>query len=223
MPKKAPAPPSAELLARIESELTQDIYAKVYVYAENRSGGLMALEGRKDPQYAMSMVLDAVADTLDGIRAWNPERRALRHHLMRVVNSRISHDLGRARRRRHVAYHEPDDDGENDAELEMSLRRDDARTRPEGALALRDVRERLYGALRVLAETDRDVLVLLGAYEDGYHSQGEVMARLAWSLAEFRKHRRRLNTIIRHLPDELRTAALDAVTRAPTPATMEAS
>ena len=223
MPRKAPSPPDAELLARIERELTQEVYAKVFVYAEMRAGGVMALEGRTDPQYAMCMVLDAVGDTLDGIRVWNPERRGLRHHLMRVVNSRISHDLGRARRRQHVVYDEPDDEGNNETELEMSLRRDDTRTRPEGTLALRELRERVYGALRALAESDACVLALLGAYEDGCHDRADVMDRLGWPLAEYVNHRRRLNTMVRRLPGDLGAVALEAVTRAPTPAQMEAS
>ena len=80
----------------------------------------------------MGVVLDAIADTLDGICVWDATRRPLRYHLLRVVNWRMSHDLQRARRRHHVAYHEPDDEdgAESAAEMEMSLRRDDERTRP---------------------------------------------------------------------------------------------
>src|SRR5689334_17068741 len=113
MPYKRPTVPPPELVARIERELTAALYETLLTWAETRAIGVLSLEGLSDPLYPACLVLDAIADTLDGVRTWNPERRPLRFHLMRVVNSRLSHDLERRRRRRHLPFHETEDSGES--------------------------------------------------------------------------------------------------------------
>jgi hypothetical protein len=215
MPYKRPTVPPPELVARIERELTPALYATLLTWAETRAIGVLSLEGLSDPLYPASLVLDAIADTLDGVRTWNTEKRPLRFHLMRVVNSRLSHDLERRRRRRHLPFHESEDSGESLVETEMSLHVDDARTRPEGSLALAELRARICHALRALAGDDADTLRLIAAYADGAHDRAEVMAATGWTLGEFVNVRRRLNTLIRNLPAEVREAVTDSLAREP--------
>jgi hypothetical protein len=215
MPYKRPTLPPPELVARVERELTPTLYETLLAWSETRAIGVLSLEGLSDPLYPAILVLDAIADTLDGVRTWNPERRPLRFHLMRVVNSRLSHDLERRRRRRHLPFHESEDSGESLIEAEMSLRMDDPRSRPEGSLALAELRGRVYQELRTLAGDDADTLHLIATYADGAQDRAEVMAATGWTLGVFVNVRRRLNTLVRTLPAELREAATDALAREP--------
>lgn len=126
MPKKKPVEQSAEWKVMFERELTDEVYARVLGYAEKVSGKLLDVEGISDRGYAKSLLLDAVDDTMRGIRQWDPARRSLHSHLCGVVQSRAYHDTKRAQRRPHIAYHEPDnaDDQTGEAsmaETEMSL------------------------------------------------------------------------------------------------------
>lgn len=75
----------------------------------------------------------------------------------------------------------------------MSLRHEDVRARPDGRLSQREVRARLYGALRDLATKDAEVIALLDAYEAGYLRRDEAIASLGWTLPLFVNVRRRLD------------------------------
>lgn len=214
MPKKEPTPPTPDVVAQLQRELTPDLLRKLRIWADRSCARLLTLEGRDDPAYVSIMVQDAIGDTFAGIRTWDPARRILRHHLARVIQSRVSHDVERARRRRHVSFHEVDDSSdENPAAVAMSLRRDDERTRPDGRLAILEGRARLFGALRALAGDDAEVLALLDAYEAGHVRRDEAMARLGWTLPYHVNVRRRLDTLIRFVPPDVKATALEILTR----------
>lgn len=72
---------------------------------------------------------------------------------------------------------------------------------------------RFCGALRLLAGGDGEVVALIDTYACGCDDRADVMQRLGWTLPKFINVRRRLSTLIGHLPDDLRAAAMDAVTR----------
>jgi len=214
MPKKEPTPPTPEVVAQLQRELTPDLLRSLRMWADRACARLLALEGRDDPAYVSIMVQDAIGDTYAGIRTWEPSRRILRHHLARVIQSRVSHDVERARRRRHVSFHEVDDSNdENPAAVAMSLRRDDERTRPDGRLAILEGRARLFVSLRALSSDDADVLALLDAYEAGHVRRDEAMAHLGWTLPHHVNVRRRLDTSIRCVPPDVKATALEILTR----------
>jgi len=214
MPKKEPIPPSPDLVAQLQRELTPEVLRHVHMFADRISARLLALEGRDDPGYVPTMVQDAIGDTYAGIRTWDPARRSLRHHLARVIQSRVSHDVQRARRRRHVSFHEvTDSNDENAAAVEMSLRCDDERARPDGRLAVLEGRARVYQGLRDMAGDDAEVIALLDAYQDGHVRRDEVMGRLGWSLPHHVNVRRRLDTLSRRLPADLKATALEILVR----------
>ena len=217
MPKKSPVEPNKEWLELFERELTQSVYARVIAYADRIASKLHALEGIDDRNYAVMLVLDAIGDTVQGIRAWDPTRRSLASHLCGVVQSRIYHDTKRAQRRRHIAYHEPDHADEQTgemsaAETEMSLRLDSDRAKPDGAVTLAELSHRFCGTLRVLASNDLEVLALIESYATGCQDRADVMHRNGWSVPEFVNVRRRLNTVLGHLPQELLDDARETVT-----------
>jgi hypothetical protein len=228
MPKKKPVEQSAEWKAVFQRDLTDDVYARVLGYAEKISLKLHIIEGITDPGYAKSLVLDAVGDTLRGIRQWYPARRSLHSHLCSVVQSRAYHDTQRAIRRPHIAYHEPDDIDEQTgevslAETEMSLRRDEDHSRPEGAVVRAELFRRFCRTLRTLAADDAELVSLIDAYTTGCDNRAEVMKRLSWTLSKFVNVRRRLNTLLGRLPEDLRAAAFETVTRAALPARLLAA
>ena len=159
----------------------------------------------------------AVVDTWDGVRAWHPEARTLRRHLEQTVNSRLWHECERARRRRFVPVTPGAvDDSQDEAggvEIEMSAQREDPRTRPDALVAQREVRARVFGALRAEAARDRELLALLDAYETGHHVESDAEARVGIAGQAFKNLVRRFKTIRGHLGDELRDAALDMLVR----------
>ena len=136
MPKKPPLPPPLDVLRQIDRELTPRFLVDVTSWADRACGKLMAIEDRRDPHYAIEMVHAAVVDTCDGIRSWDPARVSLRRHLEQTINSRVWHECQRARRRRHVVFDDlTESQDESVIAVEMSLRHDDARARPDGGLA----------------------------------------------------------------------------------------
>ena len=214
MPKKEPTPQAPEVVAQLQRELTPDLLRTLRMWADRECARLLALEGRDDPAYVSIMVQDAIGDTYAGIRTWDPSRRILRHHLARVIQSSVSHDVERARRRHHVSFHEVNDSSdENPAAVAMSLRRDDERTRPDGRLAILEGRARLFCALRALASDDAQVIALLDAYEAGHVRRDEAMAYLGWTLPQHVNVRRRLDTSIRCVPPGVKATALEILAR----------
>jgi hypothetical protein len=222
VPKRKPVPQTEEWKATFAREMSPSLYSRLVGYADRISGKLHAVEGIEDRGYATTLALDAVGDTMQGIRRWDPLRRSLYSHLCGVVQSRAYHDTKRAQRWRRVAYHEPDhsDDatGENShAETEMSLRREDLRARPDVAVTLVQLGGRFLEALRALAFEDDEVTELIECYVAGCPDRSEIMPRTGWSLPRFTNVRRRLDTLLRHLPDELRSDVHDVLSRPASP------
>jgi hypothetical protein len=58
-----------------------------------------------------------------------------------------------------------------------------------------------------------ELLALLDAYEDGHHVESDAEARTGVAGQAFKNLVRRFKTIRHHLPDELRGAALELMTR----------
>ena len=186
-------------------------------WADRQCGKLLSIEDRVDPHKALDLVNAAVVDTWDGVRVWQPEARTLRRHLEQTVNSRLWHECERARRRRFVALApaNPDDSQDSAAalEVEVSERREDPRTRPDTQVAQHEVRARVFGVLRGGAARDPELLALLDAYEHGYHVESDAEVRTGVAGQAFKNLVRRFKTIRHHLPDELRSAALEVMTR----------
>jgi hypothetical protein len=226
MPRKAPTPQTPEFLATVYREMTQDVWRRVRSYAEKHSAKLHQLEGIHDPDYAGHLVSDAFVDTVDGVLAWDPERRHLYSHLCGAVQSRIANRVRHVSRFRHVAFHEPDDGDDNMSavsmvEMEMSLRADDQRKRPDGAVMNAELRAKVYAAARELAAKDAEILAMLDAHESGALNEPEVVEHLGWTREHYFKVWRRFDRMRHKLPAELREAALDVLSRGPLAADME--
>lgn len=218
MPRKAAVPPPPEIADRIKREAAAPGFlSDLIAWADRPCGKLMSIEDRIDPHKALDHVNAAVVDTWDGVRVWHPEARTLRRHLEQTVNSRLWHECERSRRRRFVPVTAAAvDDSQDDAggvEIEMSTQREDPRTRPDALVAQREVRARVFDALRSEAARDVELLALLDAYESGHHVEADAEAKVGVVGQAFKNLRRRFKTIRGYLPDELRGAALDVMTR----------
>ena len=72
---------------------------------------------------------------------------------------------------------------------------------------------RVFAALRAAAARDPELLALLDAYEHGHHVESDAEARTGVAGQAFKNLVRRFKTVRHHLPDELRCAALEVMTR----------
>ena len=220
MPKKAATPQTPEFLALVYREATDDVMRRVRGYADKVSAKLHSLEGIDDPDFAGHVVSDVFVDTADGVLAWDPSERHFYSHMCSMVQSRIANRVRHVTRFRHVAFHEPDDGDDNTSavslvETEMSLRADDQRKRPDGAVMNAELRAKVYAAARELAAKDEEILAMLAAHESGALSEPEVIEHLGWMRERYFNVWRRFDRMRRKLPAELREAARELLTRGP--------
>ncbi|MBE7448929.1 MAG: hypothetical protein HS111_08545 [Kofleriaceae bacterium] len=220
MPRKVPAPPPPELLDRIRGEIAASGFLRdLTTWADRQCGKLLSIENRIEPHKATELVNAAVVDTCDGVRRWDPAARTLRRHLEQTINSRLWHECERSRRRRFIVLDTASVDDSQDAtggaaiHVEVSELREDPRTRPDGQLAQREVRARVFEVLRQRAARDAELLALVDAYEAGHSRQADAEARVGLSGQAFQNLVRRFKTIRGHIPDDLREAAQEALVR----------
>lgn len=217
MSHKVPTPPPPELIERIKREIAAPGFlADLTAWADRQCGRQLSIEGRCEPDKASDLVNAALVATLDGVRRWDPEVRSLRRHCELTINSYMWNEYEKLRRRRHIALDTASvDDSQDEApslDIEMSLRREDMRARPDGLLAQREVRAEVFHALRSHARPDDDGLhAFLDCYENGHSREGEVVARLGLSNQAFRAVLTRFYRLRDEIPDELRRNALDAM------------
>ena len=208
MSHRVPVPPSPDLLARIKHEIAAPGFLRdLTIWAERQVGRGLSIENRSEPNKATEMVNAALVATCDGVRRWDPAARTLRRHLEQTINSWLWHECERSRRRRHIPLDTTSvDDSQDEAALdvEMSLRREDPRTRPDGLFAQREVRAKVFAALRTRADRDPDLLALLDAYEAGILREGEVSAQLGLTENTFYNLLRRFKTARGYVPPDLR-------------------
>jgi hypothetical protein len=219
MPRRtSPTPPPGEILDLIKREIASHGFLReLTVWADRQCARQLSIEGRVDPQKASDLVNAAIVDTCNGVRIWDPSARPLRRHLEQTINSRLWHECEQMRRRRFLpltaATVEDSQDAAAALEVEMCEQREDPRTRPDAQLAQREVRARVYAALRERAERDPQVLALLTAYERGHSKQADAETHVGINGQAFQNLMRRFRTIRGHLPGELRSAALDVILR----------
>lgn len=208
MSRRSPTPPPPELLERIKLEIAAPGFlADLTAWADRQCGKLLSIENRIDPHKATDLVNGAIVAACDGVRTWHPEARTLRRHLEQSINSTIWNECEKLRRRRHIALDTTSVDDSQDGtsiDVEMSLQREDVRTRPDGLFAQREVRAEVFHALRSHATGDAGLLALLDAYEAGHSREGEVVARLNLNDQTFRNVLKRFHRLRTHIPAELR-------------------
>ena len=197
--------------ARFEQQVTPQKLEPVYVYAARRAEMISALGGRvDDPE---ELVNAAIADTLAGDIAWDPDRMSLAQHLSRTIRGRTKNEVLRTERFRHDSIDESveiDDEESYPVEAEASLVVY-AEAPPGPHRDLVSAASRVLAALRDLAANDALVLTLLDAYEDEVCDRAEIIAERRMSESEYDNARRRLVRLVEQLPAGLRRQARAAI------------
>jgi hypothetical protein len=219
---------SAAWRLRFNRELTNPVLARARGYAEKLTFRYLQAEGIADLRYPHDIVNQAVADTLAGIRTWDPDREPpeggmpLFRHLCRVVYSRAYHDRQRRKRQRAASIHEvrelnidSDNSVDNLIEVKASLARDDERQHPDYQVMLRDLHDKLYTHARTRAAGDAEVLLYIGCLEEGVTKEPDIKARHGWDTKAFNRIRLRYLTVVRNLPEDVLRDAKEAIFRSP--------
>lgn len=218
MPRKSAIEMSPEWMERFQREMTDELYKELTEYVDNQVRRHQSFEHREDKQEGRALVHDAISDTIDGIRYWDPEGPIpLAMHVRRCVQSRLSHMVTRAKARRYRVITDLDENGDNSAEIEVSLRACDERKMPLAWIGksevLGQVREHLTRAAR-----DEEVIGLLDGLIAGLKT-GEICRQQGWTEQEHENVMRRLRTVALGLPESLRRALLVMAVEAVAPAT----
>src|SRR5262245_31117218 len=86
--ESAPFSPSEEWIDAFKRECTHRLRLDLKEYARRRARGVRRVGGQVDDSYAEDLVANAVADTLAGVIAWDPNAKALYQHLQDTIKSR---------------------------------------------------------------------------------------------------------------------------------------
>ncbi len=139
----------------------------------------------------------AIAKLWAGSRIWDPKRVDLCGFLHGIVTSDLTNQVARAKKASFVSYDVPSTQHEDDYSGEPF---DDSGGRVDGALdesplVCESVDEAWSIAmthLRERAATDRGVLALLDAYDEGIYLKREVIAHLNWTTSTYKRAYARL-------------------------------
>lgn len=215
-----PIPLAPDLLERLERELTDELMNRLIGYAETR---VLVKRRCRVPTYekkrdeAELMAQDAISLTIIGHRTWNPEV-GLYEHLCGVVRSESTKEADQAIHRKleplTVSANDESHGDEEKREAKATKATTDEPTRalrPRSAIAMLDAKRRLLDPLRLMARREPLVEMLLDAYESGCTTKKEVLAVTGMSHDEYRSARRKLDTMLQHLPDNLSEGAQDAL------------
>jgi hypothetical protein len=153
---------------------------------------------KTDRYYVDELIQDAVADTVSGVIHWDPERVTLERHLLDAIRSRSRHHYVRGLRFRRYSLDELQ--ASDRVEVEQTLL-DQADADAERLARARHAHETLT-ALKELTQ-DRELLLLIDAFEAGNYTQPDVLASTELTLAQFRAARKRLRTLVARLPNHL--------------------
>lgn len=222
MPAKKPIKMSDEWTATFRRELTAKTQSIALCYCDKLIGAYQQAEGIEDLRSAHDYVDAAILDTMQGIRTWDPDRAnpmPLYRHLCRVIYSRVYHDRHRFKRQRMRSFHELNLDGENSVEVAMSLKRDDERRRPDGAVMLKELHHKGWSWLRTAASQRpgaEDLSTLIDHLAVGITGEPAIRAATGWPEQRYKNACRRFATLVRAMPADLMEAIQDAIVRAPT-------
>ena len=179
----------------VSREATPDLRRRAASYVRHMWAWVLELHGvRADAAYIEDLVQDVLVDTLLGTRAWNPSRCSLGWHVLGAIDSRIGHELDRAKHRPHFSF-----EVLNDAlavDVEDALAAANPASNPEDALLATQVLAKLRG----LAADDHEVLALLDAICAGIVEHADVMSATGMSPRQYDATRNRLDRLVEELP-----------------------
>jgi hypothetical protein len=194
---REPFVPTPEWMQAFESQWVRETmdFAARYAWKQARK---VAHARTIDESYAPELIQDIIDDTLLGVIAWDPDRVSLQKHVLDAIKSRTRHDVAHARKFRPVRL----DDCTPEAEAKLA----EAQQHPTDVSAIALA---VLAALRVLAQGDREVTLLLDAYDLHVSKKFEVMKLTGLTNKQYRAARGRMERLTEALPANLRSSAID--------------
>src|SRR5262245_7165519 len=191
---RAPFQPDDEWADTVLREDTPGLRRRAASYVRHMWAWVLELNGvRADAAYIEDLVQDVLVDTLLGTRAWNPSRCSLGWHVLGAIDSRIGHELDRAKHRPHFSL-----EVLNDAlsvDMEDALAAANPASNAEDALLATQV----LAKLRELAAGDHEVLAVLDAICAGIVERADVISATGMSPRQYDAARNRLDRLVEEL------------------------
>jgi hypothetical protein len=202
---RQPWTPPPEWRALFRAQATPEMIDDVVAYTASHASCVAYLNGRRTPATVFEMVQDSLGDTFAGVVTWHPDRCSLGMHLKSVIRSRLSHEFERAEHLKHVSL---PDVGDRRATEAIAIDAAPSATGRKNRFA-----EEFTERLRALADGDEPVLQLIECYCDGITERRKVCRATGMTTTTFHNADRRLQRLVTNLPEELRMAALGAMSR----------
>jgi hypothetical protein len=194
----APFQPSEEWIDEFKRQCTDALRLDLREYAKRRARGVGRAGAHIDDAYADDLVADALADTLFGTVAWDPNAKTLYQHGEDTIRYRTRHDRKRAKRFKHQRMDAPtsvSEKADTRGLVEASMRQDLSGETAETVIFATEV----LGQVRELAAGDRLVLQYLDAIVCGAQTRAEIIEATKMSVKTFRNTRDRLGRLIEKL------------------------
>jgi hypothetical protein len=198
----APTPPPAATLLALEQQNNDALRTTARRYAESRLQLVRAAGCPIPKNYAQELVEDAIADTWLGFAKWDPERCSLLVHLRGEIRDRTFKDARRGHRYPRVAIDVAANDSHDATLIEQHL----AHT-GTSAIVLAALVSRIATELKVLAHADRCALAVLACWQQSIVEREHVLACTRMTRAEYKAARKRLLSLSKKLPPDLRDSA----------------
>lgn len=197
-------PPLATLRA-LEEQNTHELRVKARRFAESRVRQVREVGQPVPSDYAIELVDDAITNTWLGISRWDPKRCPLLVHLRCVIRDRTAKEIRRGWRFAHIPIHIAANDSTDYAEVEHALGVDGNSLPVEFAGFV----FRVACELKVFAHGDANADALLDCWQVGIIERDDVMAHTGLTLVKYKVVRRRLLSLAKRLPGDLRESACE--------------
>jgi hypothetical protein len=183
--------PTREWVQAFRAQWQPELIEAAHRYARTQARKV-ALLRPIDASYAAELVQDIVGDTVLGVIAWDPGRVPLKKHVLDAIKSRTRHAYVQALKFRAVRIDKYVDEAERALAASRASEGDADVTRT----ALRTIRD--------LAHDDREVILLLDAYEQLVTKRFDVLKLTKLTSKQYDAARHRLKRLVDQLPASLR-------------------
>lgn len=194
-------PPPATLRA-LDEQNTSELRIEVRRFTESRVRCVRNVGQPIPKNYATELIDDAITSTWLGITRWDPERCSLLAHVRTAILDRTSKEIRRGRRFPHVPIHAANDLPDA-AQIEHALEAEGN----SAPITFVGLVFRVASELKMVTCGDEDAQALLGCWHAGVIDRDDVIARTSLTPAAYIAARRRLLSLSKRLPTDLRESA----------------
>jgi hypothetical protein len=200
--EETPWPPPATTQLALEHQNTDELRTTARRYAESRVQFVRAAGCPVPKNYARELVDDAIADTWLGVLHWDPDRCSLLVHLRSEIRRRTFNDARHGRRFPQITFDIAANDPRDASLIELQL------APAVGApIVFAALVSKIATALKVLACGDPNAVAILCCWQESILEREEVLARTKMTRAAYKAARKRLLSLSKKLPPDVRDGA----------------